>query len=350
MTTDTDLYENGQKKSEGSSTHGVKNGTWTWWYENGNKELEKKFKDNELDGLSTTWNENGEKIAEQNFKKGRTKGDYIKFDTEIFNGGRIEDSVVTEIKTKTDFNGNLSSSHIREIAVREYDQHDLRNEIDGGRGILNIEEELTQYQYSYGKMVRNQWKIILKEYYGNRSFNDGVQIIDYGCGQGGASLCFLDKFYKAYKKNISKIKLIDAGSLALQQGKMFLENYSSDIQIVAINKELDDLETKDLETDQNLWKIHLFSNVLDIKNFKITGLVSKLLESIKKSKGKHSLIAISYDLADPTESQRLGEIYDLFINTKYDDLKINRHKFFQPFNFQDDYYAIGFRIDLTVPE
>ena len=81
--------------------------------------------------------------------------------------------------------------------MREYDHHDLRNEIDVGRAILNTAEELIQYWYSYGKMVGNQWRIILKKYYANISFNDGVEIIDYGCGQKGASLFFLDKFYKA---------------------------------------------------------------------------------------------------------------------------------------------------------
>ena len=128
---------------------------------------------------------------------------------------------------------------------------------------------------------------------------------------------------------------------------MFLENQYSDIQVVAINKGLNDLEIKDLETDQNLWKIHLFSNVLDIKNFDIDELFGKLFESIKKSKGKHSLIAVSHDSADPTGPKRLEKFYDLFKSKENDTLKIKR-EFFEPFNFQENRFAIGFRIDLTV--
>ena len=66
----TDWYENGQKKSEGSSTHGVKNGTWTWWYEYGQKSSERTWDEKE-DGLLTYFYENGQKYLEKTYKDGK---------------------------------------------------------------------------------------------------------------------------------------------------------------------------------------------------------------------------------------------------------------------------------------
>ena len=74
---------------------------------------------------------------------------------------------------------------------------------------------------------------------------NNMEIIDYGCGQGGASIRFLDKFYQDFKTYISKIKLIEPSSLALQRARRTLENYSSDIQIVVINKKLNHVTHKE---------------------------------------------------------------------------------------------------------
>jgi len=335
----TNWYESGQKKSEGSCADGKKNGLWTWCYENGNKELEKNYKDNKLDGVSTSWYENGGKRSEQNFKNGKMVGSYTTFDAEIF-----EDSVDNRLRTTTDFNGNFDYMTLREFAKKDYD---LKYELDYGRQIIETPEHLSQYWWTYALMIARQWETIypcIKDRVTSFIDVNDVEIIDYGCGQGGASLLFLDKFYSDFKKNISKIKLTDAGSMALQRAKMFLENYSSDIKIVDINKDLDDLETKDLETDQNLAQIHLFSNILDVNNFD----VDKLFNKITKNTGKHLFLAVSPHRNFKGGSARLGQFYNRFINAKNVDL--NWNEFSDPFEFQENRCAVAFGIDLTVLE
>ena len=69
-----DLYDNGNKKIEGSYKDGKEDGLWTEWYENGQKEEEVTFKDGELDGLITKWYENGQKEEEATFKDGELDG------------------------------------------------------------------------------------------------------------------------------------------------------------------------------------------------------------------------------------------------------------------------------------
>ena len=68
------LYENGEKKLEGSYKDGKKDKLLTVWYENGQKMSEKTYKDGKDDGLYTTWYENGQKKDEGIYKDGNRDG------------------------------------------------------------------------------------------------------------------------------------------------------------------------------------------------------------------------------------------------------------------------------------
>jgi len=64
-----DLYENGQRRLEGSYKDGEMDGLWTLWHENGQRKIEEKFKDGKKEG-SIFWDENGQKRSEVNWKDG----------------------------------------------------------------------------------------------------------------------------------------------------------------------------------------------------------------------------------------------------------------------------------------
>ena len=64
------LYENGQKRSEGTLKDGKADGKFTWWYENGQKMLEGTYKEGKLVGKQTAWYENGQKSSERTWKDG----------------------------------------------------------------------------------------------------------------------------------------------------------------------------------------------------------------------------------------------------------------------------------------
>ena len=107
-------------------------------------------------------------------------------------------------------------------------------------------------------------KDIIKNYNGNMNyqFNHHIKYV--------SMLRYLP--HQLLRKICSKIKLIEPSSLALNRAKKVLQYYSPNTKIVDINKKLDDLDTKDLETNKNLGKIHLFSNILDIDGFDIAKL------------------------------------------------------------------------------
>jgi len=253
------------------------------------------------------WHENGKKKSEGSCNDGKK--------TETIEDREIEDKVVTKLKTLIDLHGNFSSYDVSKFA-REEIKADVWGELDRGRAIPETLDQLNYYWQSHVPMIRSQWENVFKICRVDSGVKD-VEIIDYGCRDGLASFLFLEKFYSDFKKGISKIKLIEPSSLALKRARIILQRYSPNI--VHINKKLDDLETKDLETDQSLWKIHLFSNILDIDDFD----TSKLFNEIIKSKGEHTFLAVSHDRNFKGGTPRLEHIYRAFTELKWDRLKVN---------------------------
>jgi antitoxin component YwqK of YwqJK toxin-antitoxin module len=130
-------HENGQKESEGTNKNGKEDGKWTRWYENGQKRVEKNYKDGEEIG-STDWEyySNGQKRVERNYKDGKEDGKWTYWNEdgrEIFpiipefvavkggtfqmgsNSGRIDEKPVHSV-TVSDF--NISKT---EVTFEQYD-------------------------------------------------------------------------------------------------------------------------------------------------------------------------------------------------------------------------------------
>ncbi len=353
----TKWYENGQKELEGNWNGGKRDGFLIWWYENGQKESKKSYKNDKLDGLWTEWYKNGQKKFETNYNKGKLDGPCVKWDedasfdkSEKFNDGEVEDKVVIKLKSFTDYDGNFSYDDIRKIALKEVDiliKDEVHGELGRGRSILKTHDQLNQYWWSYALIIKSQLDYVFKyfdSFVESYEFVENkLEIIDYGCGQGGASIRFLDKFHKDFKTYISKIKLIEPSPLALQRARGILECYSSDMQIVAINKELDYVTHKELETDINRTYIHLFSNILDVKGFDLNELFSKIVQI----QGCHFFIAVSIDRSF-SGGTRIRDIYESLIDPIHvDNWTIVNNKI-ETFPYRTGKSAIFFIINLEV--
>ena len=322
----TKWYENGQKEVEGYWKSGKRNGSLVWWYENGQKESSKNYRNDKLDGLWSEWYKNGQKKFEANYKNNKLDGSCVKWNEdasfdkiEQSKDEEIEDKVIIKLKLVTDFYGHFSYDDIRKIAINEVDKsrnHEVWRELGRGRSILETDEQLNQYWLSYAPMIKNQWHHVFNKFDPFvESFNfseNSLEIIDYGCGQGGGSILFLDNFYHDSKADVIKIKLIEPSALALRRARGILECYSADIQVVAINKELDHVTYKELESDVNGTYIHLFSNILDVDSFDLSKLFSKIL----RIKGCHYFLAVSHS-RDFSGGPRVKGIYNALINPKH---------------------------------
>lgn len=214
-------------------------------------------------------------------------------------------------------------------------------ELQRGRAILQNEKQLNQYLFSYGIMVKNQWKEILKNH---RHDHVNFEIIDYACGQGLATILFFDEVPEASGIDKPNLILIEPSFVALERSKHILESNFSNLQIKTINKKFDDLSNKDLFFDRNKKKLHLFSNILDIEGFDITSLFNKIISN----KGDHCFLAVSTDRDFDGGSDRLKNIYDEITNKKHSDsIKIKSQRL-DSFYWRENKKAIYFAIELEV--
>lgn len=178
-----------------------------------------------------------------------------------------------------------------------------------GRGVnvLEREEHMLAYMYAYGQMH------IAKL---NRAISmlpqkiENAEVIDWGCGQGLASMVLIDKLGL---ENLKAITLIEPSSICLKRASLHLTQKLNSIR--TINKDFDSLNLNDFEIIPNNSQsyIHLFSNILDVDLFSLSHLI-QLIHS--KFKGTNFFV-ISSPFITNLKTARIDSFIDSF-EGKYD--------------------------------
>jgi hypothetical protein len=189
-------------------------------------------------------------------------------------------------------------------------------QLERGVKILETKDQLNQYLFSYGSMHTEKMNFICKEFFNNESIEESkIQIIDYGCGQGIASIVLLNCLNQQQVKIdlIDDIVLIEPSRIALSRAYYFLKDTST---VVTIEKKLDQLKAVDLKTNELSIKFHLFSNILDMGDdeFDIHNLADKIKNS---QKGVNYFLCVS-----PREKQKLNKFMMCFDN--YHEISVSQ--------------------------
>jgi superfamily I DNA and/or RNA helicase len=258
----------------------------------------------------------------------RSKAGYINAMPDDFLKGSFqieEPAVEKEISGKgdkhKDYNkeimsiSNISFQNIREVAYNSLlsskaERDSLWKMLNRGAVLLDSHNLLCQYLFSYGFMheakIHTALKSIPKEL-----FSEPVTIIDWGCGQGLATICFLD-FLKQHsiQSHIQKIVLIEPSQIALDRAELHVSAYlKDDSKINIVNKYLDDVTQEDIEIDHPII-LHFFSNILDIENIDLERL-SQLIS--RNTTNKQYFICVSP--LNPSD-YRINQFEGYFKNTK----------------------------------
>lgn len=157
--------------------------------------------------------------------------------------------------------------------------------LEHGTKVLTSEIELNCYLTAYGEAHKRK---VLKALEGlpSDAFLANFEIIDWGAGQGLASMVFID-WLRAYNRLdlLQRITLIEPSIHALSRAKFTLKEMlkEEDIEVVAINKFLPGDPKSDDQVNQVLVNekvcINFFSNILDIQTVELKGL-SQLISKI----------------------------------------------------------------------
>ncbi|MCU4564479.1 hypothetical protein [Acinetobacter sp. WU_MDCI_Abxc222] len=249
----------------------------------------------------------------------------------------MPDKVITAIRNDQITEENISFNLVRQIAGNENDSQ-VWCSLGYGRNILVSCEQLDQYLYSYGPMIQSQWTQICE----GLTIDEGnITLLDYGCGQGLASLLLLDCVQEEFRYNVSQLILIEPSDIALTRAEHIVQICYPNARIRRVHCNFDSVTNGDLQTNNDDIKIHLMSNVLDIDGFDHFELVSKLGEA----KGVHYFIAVSHDRDFLGGTARLKGLYEAFNEQLADNVLESEIKNFSCSNGQP---AISFMVKLEM--
>lgn len=169
--------------------------------------------------------------------------------------------------------GDLSFQGMRNTALSllptdPMERDRLYRDLKRGTGILDDDDHLNMYLHSFGKMHKAKLDTAFNCVPNAESlFSYEVEIYDWGCGQGTASICLLD-FIRAKRINTSNIKsfcLVDPSPVAVNRAKDVIQCYGiSSVNLIV--KDFDSLVASDFP-QSTARKLHLFSNILDVDAF-----------------------------------------------------------------------------------
>ncbi len=172
-----------------------------------------------------------------------------------------------------------------------------RRELNRGTAVLETEEQCCAYMSAYGPMHRHKLMRALDENeFPYSDLTDGVEIYDWGCGQGIGTMAVIEKLRQHNMLGkLRKVVLEEPSDVtrdrAILHVKKALEDYHADV--VAVSKYLpsDYGDNSNSITSINVEQpiaIHIFSNILDIEAVSLKG-VSKMITSSGK---KHIVLCI----------------------------------------------------------
>ena len=170
---------------------------------------------------------------------------------------------------------------IKQISVSKYRliaNDSIFYSLKSGVKVLTEENQLYAYMHSYGDM--HYRKLISSFVFLPSDFlNNEISIIDWGCGQGLASMAFIDYINKnKIETKIRSISLVDPSEIALKRASLHISKFNASINLKTINKDFDSLVVGDFGNKKTSPMLHLFSNIIDIDFFSLTELL-KLLNS-----------------------------------------------------------------------
>lgn len=172
-------------------------------------------------------------------------------------------------------------------------RHELKNSLDHGKNILETDDQLAAYLSWYGEMHKLKC-FVATQNFPYESLGLRIHIVDWGCGQAIASLCFLETLeQRGLLSYVQKITLIEPSVVALSRAKECIEQavrgHSVIIETICqkLPSNKNQIDTLSLNLDCKT-TVHLFSNILDLVDISLL----KIAEIIEAGLGTHYVLCM----------------------------------------------------------
>lgn len=174
------------------------------------------------------------------------------------------------------------ANSLSESEVKKYTEA-----LDHGAGLLNSSAHLKMYLHKYGRIHKAKllqaYQHLSKEIWNE----DGLSIVDYGCGQGIAEMVLSDFLQTIYVDNdyVKDIHLIEPSIANLRQAEKYVEEFFMDAHIQSVNKTDGQLNEEDIKSTRNI-VLHILSNVVDLDDFD----GSRIIDMLNSDNRHHNVV------------------------------------------------------------
>ena len=186
---------------------------------------------------------------------------------------------------------NIISDSRRQINWNQ--RYELKESLNHGKNILQTEDQLAAYLSWYGEMHKVKCNIAAQNF-PYQDLGMRIHIVDWGCGQAIASLCFLESLeQRGLLSYVRKVTLIEPSKVALNRAKRNIEQALNghSVDIVCLNQKLpsngEDNVAFGLDLNETT-TVHLFSNILDLVDISLR----KTAEVIENGKGTQYVLCM----------------------------------------------------------
>lgn len=185
---------------------------------------------------------------------------------------------------------------------------ELHEMLNRGVDILDSEPLMQMYFYSYGCMHSEKLAFAFQNLNNYIKSAEAVDLIDYGCGQGLATMCYHDYISdNCPHQQVRSITLIEPSSAALARAELLCSCFFPNATISTIQKTFDELIATDIQIKGDIPTLHLFSNILDVESYNVTDLSDIVKSSYK---GDNEFVIVS-----PMQNfRRLGRLKEFADN------------------------------------
>lgn len=159
--------------------------------------------------------------------------------------------------------------------------------LNHGKAVLETEEQCCAYMAAYGPMHRNKlFRALDENEFPYKALTNGVEIFDWGCGQGIGTIIVIEKLRQCgLLSKLKKITLEEPSNVARQRAVLHVRQALGELDIKILEvpyylpSDYGNNTNSISEIDvQEPCAIHIFSNILDIEAVSLKG-VSKMITS-----------------------------------------------------------------------
>ena len=170
------------------------------------------------------------------------------------------------------------------------EKQQMYEDLDRGKAIIDREELLWRYLLAFGKKHRRHLDIAFGKLPRPSSVvGDGYSVVDWGCGQGLATVCLLDYLKNKRIDALPKeVVLVEPSELAIENARLHVGLYGPD-KIRTVQKRLDDVTGADIRTSAPV-TLHLFANILDVDGIDLKRLANLISDN---AEGLNYIVCVS---------------------------------------------------------